>query len=80
MMEMKVKNGVFYLLDAGDAKWIYDVESDAVNALKKLVSGKGLDPEKLSILEVNTDEENWQIKPMPWLKMAVELINEGRKQ
>lgn len=78
MMEMKVNNGVFYLLDAGDEKWIYDAEKDAIDALKNLVSRKkGLDTESMSILRVDTSGETWEIKSIPWSKIAVELMKGG---
>jgi len=77
-MEMKVKNDIFYLLDTGEEKWIFDAESEAIEALKKLVSEKKeLDPEKVSILEVNTLGERWEIKSVPWSKIAIRLM--GRK-
>ena len=79
-MEMKVKNDVFYLLDTGDEKWIHDTESEAVRALKTLVSTKKtLDPESVSILEVNTAGEKWEIKSVPWSKIAIGLMGgEGK--
>jgi len=74
-MEFKVKNNTFYLLDAGKEKWIYDSEGEAVEALKKLVSErKELDPETLSILEVNVAGEKWEIKSVPWSKIAMGLL------
>jgi hypothetical protein len=74
-MEIKVRNSVFYLLDAGKDKWIYDIEAEAVGALKKLVSEKAeLDPESLSILEVNVAGEKWEIKSIPWSKIAMGLL------
>jgi hypothetical protein len=74
-MELKVKNNTFYLLDAGDEKRIYDTESEAVKALKTLVSTKKtLDPESVSILEVNTAGEKWEIKSVPWSKIAIGLM------
>lgn len=77
-MEMKVKNNVFYLLDAGGEKWVYDAESEAVKALKTLVSTKKtLDPERVSILEINTIGEKWEIKSVPWSKIAIELMKGG---
>lgn len=77
-MEMKVKNDVFYLLDAGDEKWVYDTESGAVEALKTLVSKKDLNPENVSILEVNTAGEKWEIKSVPWSKIAMGLMKGGK--
>ena len=74
-MELKVKNDVFYLLDAGDEKWIYDTEAEAVKALRTLVSTKKtLDPESVSILEINTGGEKWEIKSVPWSKIAIQLM------
>jgi hypothetical protein len=74
-MEMKLKNDVFYLLENGEEKWIYDAESEAIDALKKLVSEKKeLNPENVSILEVNTSGEKWEIKSVPWSKIAVGLM------
>jgi hypothetical protein len=78
-LELKVKNDTFYLLDAGDEKWIYDTESEAVRALKTLVSlKKELDLESVSILEINTVGEKWEIKSVPWSRIAMELIK-GRE-
>jgi len=70
-----VKNDKFYLLDAGKEKWIYDTEAEAVGALKKIASEKTeLDPESLSILEVNVAGEKWEIKSIPWSKIAMGLL------
>lgn len=78
-MEMKVNNSVFYLLDAGDEKWIYDTESSAVDALRALTSKKKeLDPESVSIWEVNTAGESWEIKSVPWSKIAMGLMKGGK--
>ena len=74
-MELKVKKDTFYLLDAGGEKWIYDTEGEALKALKTLVSTKKtLDSENVSILEVNTAGESWEIKSVPWSKIAIGLI------
>jgi hypothetical protein len=74
-MEMKVKNNKFYLLEMGSEKWIYDSESDAIEALKRLVSEKEeIDPETVSILEVDTVSEKWEIKSVPWSKIAIGLM------
>ena len=74
-MEMKVKNDRFYLLDAIDEKWIYDSEDGAIDALKALVSkNKELNPEDVNIFEVNTAGENWEIKSVPWSRIAIGLM------
>lgn len=76
-MELKIKNDVFYVLEAGNDKRLYDAESDAVESLKKLIlEKKELNPENVNILEVNT-KEKWEIKSIPWSKIAMELIRGG---
>lgn len=78
-MELKVKNDTFYLLDAGDEKWIYDTENGAIEALKMLASKKEkLDPENMSIWEVNAAGEKWEIKSVPWSKIAIGLMKGGK--
>lgn len=77
-MEMKIENDTFYVLDAGNEKRIYDTESNAVESLKTLLSeNKDLNPENVSIFEVNTAGESWEIKSVPWSKIAIELIRRG---
>ena len=72
---MKVKNDRFYLLDATDEKWIYDSEDGAIEALKALVSTrKELNPEDLNIFEVNVAGEKWEIKSVPWSRIAIGLM------
>ena len=74
-MEMKLKNDVFYLLENGGAKWIYDAENEAIEALKKLVSEKReIKPENVNIFEVNTSGEKWEIKSVPWSNIALGLM------
>ena len=76
-MEMKVKNDRFYLLDATDEKWIYDSEDGAIEALKTLASKKKeLNPEDVNIFEVNTAGEKWEIKSVPWSRIAIGLMRE----
>ena len=77
-MDFKIKNNIFYLLDAGTEKWLFEDEDSAVQALKKLVSGgKEVNPEKVSIFEVNTSGEHWSIKSVPWAKIALQLMKGG---
>jgi len=74
-MEMKVENNRFYLLDATDEKWIYDSEEGAIEALRALVSkDKEKNPEEFSIFEVNTAGEKWEIKSVPWSRIAIGLM------
>ena len=72
---MKVKNDKFYLLDAGKDKWIYDSEDSAIKALKALAStNKELNPENVNIFEVNVAGEKWEIKSVPWSRIAIGLM------
>lgn len=74
-MSIKIEKNKFYILEAGNDKWIYSSERDAINSLKeKLSKNKDLNQDNVNILEVDTKEEKWQIKQMSWSKIAVELI------
>ena len=79
-MELKIKDDVFYVLEAGNEKRLYDTERDAIDSLKTLVSeNKDLNPENVNIIEVNIKGEKWEMKTMPWSKIAIELIRVGKK-
>lgn len=74
-MEMKVNENRFYLLDAKDEKWIYDSEDGAIEALRNLVTAhKDKNPEDISIFEVDTEGDNWEIKSVPWSRIAIGLM------
>ena len=80
-MEMKVKNSKFYLLEASvfehalsNEKWLYDTQPDAVRGFKRLISERALDPENIVIMEVDTTEAKWRINPVPWAKIAMQLV------
>jgi len=78
-MELKLKDGVFFLLDAGREKIGYESEPEAVSGLKRIMgSDDKLDPTKVSIFEVNVNGEKWNIKQIPWSKIAMELIKGGK--
>jgi len=53
VMEIKVKNDRFYLLDSPEETWIYDSVDGAIETSKTLVSKKKLNPEDVNIFEVN---------------------------
>jgi len=53
VMEMKVKNDRFYLLDSPEETWIYDSVDGAIETSRTLVSKKKLSPEDVNIFEVN---------------------------
>lgn len=77
-MEMKIQNGNFYLLDAGKDKRLCDTESNAIQTLKQITAAdKDINPEKISIVEINTNGTKWEITSVPWSKIAIGLIREG---
>ena len=77
-MELKIEKNTFYLLDAGKDKRLCDTESNAIQALKQVAAAdKDLNPEAISIVEINTSGEKWEIKSVPWSKIAIGLIREG---
>jgi hypothetical protein len=77
-MELKVKGDTFYVLEVGDDRRIYDTESAAIASLKTLAMGKeNINPEDVHILEVKVGEK-WQIRAIPWSKIALELIKGGK--
>jgi hypothetical protein len=80
-MSIKIENNKFLILEAENEKWIYSSEKDAIESLKKLLAqNKGLNEENVSILEIDTEKEKWQIKQISWSKIAMELIRgESRK-
>ena len=74
-MEMEIKDNVFYLLETGKEKRLYDTESNAIQALKLLASkNKDIDPESMSLVEVNASGAKWEIKSVPWSRIAVGLM------
>ena len=74
-MELKIKNDVFYVLEAGEEKRLYNTEKDAIESLKTIVAEKKeLDPENVNIIEVNIKGEKWEMKTVPWSKIAMGLI------
>lgn len=77
-MELKINAGVFFLLDAGSEKRLYDSESNAIKALKEVAAaGKDVNSEELNIMEIDTTGEKWAITSVPWSKIALGLIREG---
>ena len=79
-MEMEIRDSVFYLLETGKEKRLYDTENNAIQALKVLASkNKEIDPESMSLVEVNTSGAKWEIKAVAWSRIAVGLIRGGEK-
>jgi hypothetical protein len=78
-MELKVKDDTFYVLEIGDERRIYDTESNAIASLKSLVAEKkDVNPENVNVLEVKIGER-WEIKAIPWSKIALELLKGGKQ-
>jgi len=75
VMSIKIEEEKFYILEAGNDKWIYSSEKGAIKSLKDLLAeNEKLNQENVSILVVDTKEEKWQIKQISWSKIAMELI------
>jgi hypothetical protein len=72
-MEIKIEGDVFYVLDAGDEKWVFSKEKEAIEKLKE-VAKKNPDPEQVKILEVDISTDKWSIKQMSWAKIAMGLL------
>jgi len=74
-VEMKIKDDKFFVLEMGEDKWVYDAESTVIKSMKELISNSAeLNPENVSILEVNTKEKKWEVKELPWSRIAIALI------
>lgn len=74
-MEMIIKNNTFIVLEAGDDKRVYDTVGNAIDSLKQIIASKPImNPETINILEINTAKEKWEIKSVPWSKIAIELL------
>lgn len=81
-MEIKINNGKFYALEAGQEKFVTDSEKAAISKLQELVKSGSLkvDPEKVVIFEVDTNaktkdgKSTWGITQVPWAKIAIGLL------
>lgn len=74
-MEMKIKDDRFFVLEVGDDKWIYDSETTAIKSMKEVLSRTAdVNPENVSILEVTAKEKKWEVKELPWSRIAISLI------
>lgn len=78
-MIMKIENNRFYILEAGEEKWVYNTEKNAIEALKEeVLRSNNLNSDNIRIIEVNLAEQKWKIQEVPWSKIALELIR-GKK-
>ncbi len=72
---MKIENNKFFVLETKDEKWVFNKENEAIKSMKEITSeNKELKPEDISILEVDVKEKKWEIKEIPWARIALQLI------
>jgi hypothetical protein len=76
---IKIQNEKFYVLKSKNEKWIYINEEHAVRVLRKLLEeNKNLNPADISLLEVEVVSEEWTIKQVPWSRITMLLVREGK--
>ena len=73
-MSLEIENNRFYVLEIGDRKWIFKTEKEAIEALKEKAKSEDVDPEKINVLEVDLSKEKWEVRGIPWSKIALQLI------
>ncbi len=71
---LKLDENIFYLLDAGENKWIFTNKTEAITQMKAVVKDGNSDAIKL--LSINAEDDNWVIQQYPWKEIAFELIKE----
>jgi len=72
---MKIEGENFYLLDSGEEKHVNNSQDEAVNKLKEISNETDTNPEDMAIYKVAPGEE-WEIKQVPWSKIAVGLLGD----
>lgn len=79
-MKMEINKGIFYVTENGNEKVIYTTEEEAISGLKNVViKNPGIDPETIKAMKVDTNEENWSLKQIPWVNIAIGLIKSENK-
>ena len=71
---LEIENDKFYVLELGDKKWLFKTEKEAIDALKEKAKSEDINPEKINVLEVDLSKEKWEVKGIPWSKIALQLI------
>jgi len=80
MTELKAENDTFYMLALGKDKRLYSTETEAIAALKASAAATpNLKPEEMNIFEVKVIGAKWEIKAIPWARIALGLIRAGGK-
>lgn len=72
--EMEIEGDTFFVVDAEKTKWILKKEEDAIERMKRVVKGENVDVEKTAIYEVDTSGEKWEVKQVPWSRIAQQLL------
>jgi len=73
---LEIEDNVFYVLEIEDKKYLFKTQKGAVDTLKEKGKSEEIDSEKLNVLEINTSGEKWEVKGIPWSKIALQLIQE----
>lgn len=73
-MGLRIEGDRFYMLKTPEEKIIYVIEGEAIRALKDCMLSKDLKPEEISLLEISIIGEKWEIKQVPWSRIAFKLI------
>lgn len=68
-MEMKLKENEFWILHEGDTKLIYDVESEAINRVKKGLNGSN----EIELWKVYFDDDKIKVEQVPWKDIAIAM-------
>lgn len=77
-MELKVEDNKFYVLEVGVEKWVHDTVKSAVQALKERVQAEDdLNSDSIRIVEVSILKRKWKIQEVPWVTIALDLIQGG---
>ena len=76
-MKLKVEGDKFYVVQAGDEKWILDKRDEAIETLKTIVRKMDAAPGDASVIEVDVSEEKWSLREVPWSQIALELMKKG---
>ncbi|MHA1115600.1 MAG: hypothetical protein K9W45_03085 [Candidatus Heimdallarchaeum aukensis] len=73
---MKLENGLFFVLDAGEDKYIFTKRKEAIAKIKEVVKNGGGQETKL--LAIDCQNDKWAITQVPWQEIAFELIKEEK--
>jgi hypothetical protein len=69
---LAIDDGEFYLVTIGGTQRLFAAEADAIDHLRS----SDLDPEAadVSVVHVTVDGEDWQIRELPWQRIALQLL------